>query len=118
MKINRHAVFEKCHGHCAYCGVVLDRSKFQVDHVESKFLHEYYKSPNDPDREENLMPSCARCNLRKRDFTVEQFRHEIAQQVTRLTRDSAAFRLAKDFGLIQESGISVVFYFEQLGVKE
>lgn len=29
----REQVYKKCHGHCAYCGCLLDYKDMQVDHV-------------------------------------------------------------------------------------
>lgn len=47
----RKQVYEKCNGHCAYCGCKLDYKDMQVDHVKSVF---YYNGTNDID---NLLPS-------------------------------------------------------------
>ena len=59
---------------------------------------------------ENMLPACKRCNTWKRTFTVEEFRAEIEKQVGRLYGDSAAFRLAHDFGVIKEQA-GVTFFF-------
>ncbi len=106
MPISRDAVRAKYDNHCAYCGVEL--GKFQVDHIVPKYA-------GGSDEIANLNPACCRCNNRKSVLTVEQFRHEIQQQVDRLRRNVAGFRLASDFGLVAETGAKVRFYFERIG---
>jgi hypothetical protein len=65
------------------------------------------------DTNDNQLPSCARCNRWKATMALEEFRGEIAQQVTRLRRDSAGFRLAEDYGLVASIDTPIVFYFER-----
>lgn len=61
-----------------------------------------------------MMPSCPRCNLLKRTHTLEEFREETAAQVARLALRSDAYRLAKSYALIVETGIKIKFYFAGL----
>lgn len=108
----RERVFAKTNGNCGYCGNPLPEKGWHMDHVEPLFRG---RDCGGDDSESNLMASCARCNLWKKTFTVEQFRTEIESQHKRLYRDSAAYRLAHDFGVITESkeyGRDVIFYFE------
>ena len=93
MRIDRQAVLEKTGGHCGYCGKELG-GKFHVDHI-------YPKHRGGKDDITNLIAACQRCNIRKATFTVEGFREEIEAQPDRLERDSAAFRLALAFGVIE-----------------
>ena len=101
----RKEVFDKFGGRCAYCGCELGE-RFHVDHIQAV----YHKGLNMID---NLNPACRRCNLRKAAFGVEELRNHIADRTKMLTRYSADFRLANDFGLLAETGKSVVFYFEE-----
>ena len=48
-------------------------------------------------------------------MSLEQFRGELELQIERLEKYSSAFRLAKDYELIQITGKSVVFWFESFG---
>lgn len=48
----REQVYQKCNGHCAYCGCELEYKDMQVDHATSVF---YYNGTNDID---NLLPAC------------------------------------------------------------
>ncbi len=34
MKIDRQQVYDKCDGHCAYCGVEITLKQMQVDHIQ------------------------------------------------------------------------------------
>ncbi|MFA5387400.1 MAG: HNH endonuclease [Candidatus Paceibacterota bacterium] len=112
VKEHRGRIRMKFGGHCAYCGVEIGEV-FHVDHVEPLYRGWRDKPANAGDDDiANLFPSCARCNLRKNVLTVEEFRHEISMQVSRVRSKSSGFRLAEDFGLIQETGEQVRFYFE------
>jgi len=104
-------------GKCAYCGNDLPEKGWHVDHHEPIFRG-WEKRPDraGDDVEENMMPSCARCNLRKRTLTIEQFRAEIEAQTERLRKHNNQYRLASDYGLIVETGVKVRFHFEKSNV--
>ncbi len=117
-KKKREFVYEKCQGHCAYCGKKISMKEMQVDHIEphwhtlseeqalkagiKKGSHEL----------ENLNPSCARCNKWKSTFDLESFRKVVETSLDRLERDTPNFRLARDFGLVKINKQPVKFYFE------
>jgi len=118
--INRGEVYQKCGGHCAYCGVEITIKQMQVDHIvphwhtctdeevkrmgRTKGGHEI----------DNLNPSCARCNKWKSTFSVEQFRGVVESSIQRLERDTPNFRLARDYGLLTVNENKVIFYYEKL----
>lgn len=117
-KEKRTRIWNKFYKKCAYCGVDLPLEKMQIDHLNPIFR-------NDSDERllkmgiirgtnnyENLYPSCARCNRWKSTYTLEKFREEISMQITRLERDSSAFRMAKDFKLVKKNYKIPIFYFE------
>ena len=64
----RKKVYAKTDGHCAYCGKLMGPEDFVIDHVNPK-------SNGGKNEIENLLPACNHCNLIKRDFTLEEFRH-------------------------------------------
>ena len=106
MKINRQEVYDKCGGHCAYCGEEITIKQMQVDHIEPHWhtLTEQQamrvkivKGSHDID---NLNPSCARCNKWKSTYDLETFRKVIQKSIMRLERDTPNFRLARDYGLL------------------
>jgi hypothetical protein len=66
---------------------------------------------------ENQNPSCASCNINKHSDSLEGFRSLIAGFVKSLNRDSTQYKIAKRYGLIQETGIDVKFYFETQNTK-
>lgn len=130
-KETRAKIKSKFGGYCAYCGKPLG-GRFHIDHVVPilRGVRRNHSSPwgevpesvkkllNDDaekalDVEENMYPSCPRCNLYKSSMSVEQFREEIGKQADRLRRDSRAFRLAEDFGAVSDTNDSVVFWFER-----
>ena len=119
MKINRQEVYNKCDGHCAYCGKDITLKQMQVDHKEPLFRNstdkelEWYKRTRGTDEMDNLLPSCARCNRWKSTYTIEEFRKEISLQIQRLNNYSSNYRMVKDYNLIQETNNTVVFYYEK-----
>jgi len=64
-------------------------------------------------RIDNMMPSCAPCNISKATFSIEQWRSIIAGHVGALNRNHPTYRLAKKYGLIAETNEAVTFYFER-----
>jgi len=110
----REEILKKTDGHCAYCGVDLSGKKWHADHIDPIFRG-WDKKPEraGSDELENMYPACRRCNLRKSTLTVEQFRDEISKQADRLRRDSSAFRLAEDFGVVKITHTKPKFYFER-----
>ncbi len=117
-KKKREFVYEKCQGHCAYCGKKISMKEMQVDHIEPHWhtLSEdqalkagIKKGSHDLG---NLNPSCARCNKWKSTFDLESFRKVVETSLDRLERDTPNFRLARDFGLLKINKKPVKFYFE------
>lgn len=132
-KTIRQQVFNKYGGKCAYCGCELVKG-WHVDH--NKPIHRYWKYRREqngrilkdengnyikdlfvqhPERDcvDNMMPACRRCNGWKSTYTIEQFRDEISEQTKRARSYSCNFRMAEDFGLIKETLLPVVFFFEK-----
>ena len=116
----RELVYNKCGGHCAYCGIEITSKQMQVDHIEPHWhtLTEQQavksgikKGSHDID---NLNPSCPRCNKWKSTWSLEQFRNVVKTSLDRLERDTPNFRLARDFGLLETRLNPVIFYFETL----
>lgn len=101
----REQVYQKCDGHCAYCGCDLAYKDMQVDHVKSVY---WYNGTNDID---NLLPSCRMCNFYKGTCTLEEFRKQLETLHERL-RKPFIYRLALKYGLIVEIKKEVIFYFE------
>lgn len=46
-------------------------------------------------------------------MSIEDFRKLVSGFITSLNRDSVQYRIAKRYGLLQETEKPVVFYFEQ-----
>lgn len=112
LKSERESVRQMFGGRCAYCANPLT-DKFHVDHDPPMFRGR----PGAKERDAVAVkrPACPRCNRWKSTFSVEQFRQEIKAQTARLRRDSAAYRLAEDFGMVTEQAMPVSFYFERHG---
>lgn len=108
----RERIAAKFGGRCAYCGEPLTPG-WCADHVEP-----VRRNPDgsmyhpDRDTEENQFLACRVCNYAKSDGSIERFRANIAEQVTRARRDSWNFRMAEKYGLILVVEKPVVFWFE------
>jgi len=111
MKINRQNIYNKCNGHCAYCGKEISIKEMQVDHMWPQFLS-HFERDLDKNREENLMPSCRKCNNFKSGMRLEEFRRELSFQIKRL-KQNAQFNRALRFGQITISEKPIIFYFEK-----
>lgn len=109
-------VYEKCNGHCAYCGVEISISEMQIDHVIPVKFAEVYKEHQGTDLNaiENLMPSCRSCNSYKSSLTLEKFRQAIERWPEVLQRDNVTYRNAVRFGMIEPKPHKVSFYYELL----
>lgn len=106
-KKTRLKVYDKCGGRCAYCGRQIEYKEMQVDHVVSLYWH------NGDEDIKNYLPACRMCNFYKSTLTIEKFRKQIETVVERLEK-VFIYRLAKNYGLIQEIRRPVEFYFEKL----
>jgi 5-methylcytosine-specific restriction endonuclease McrA len=108
--IDRQKLWLKYEGRCAYCGEKITIENMQKDHIIPK-VH-FYKYPGkDLDKEDNLNPSCRKCNNFKFRYTIEELRYELEMQVERLKK-IPQFDRALRFGLIHITNKSVKFYFE------
>ena len=117
-KKTRDLVKSKYNNKCAYCGCELQKG-WHIDHIQPAFhnwsdedVKRHLKQERGLNIIENYNPACPRCNRWKGTWSIEQFRNEISLQIERLERDSAPFRMARDYGLIKTSEIEVKFYYE------
>lgn len=116
----REQIAKRFDGRCAYCGQPLGEN-WHADHVEP-LLRGW--SPQEAktlgvsqgaDAPDNIVPSCACCNLRKSKMSVGLFRHEIRALPSRLLAENPAFRLAVAFGVVKiNRAPRVRFLFEEL----
>ena len=63
----RIALFDKTHGHCAYCGCELRFADMQVDHVVP--INGWGEQGSDS--LDNMLPACRSCNHYKSRSTLE-----------------------------------------------
>jgi len=63
---------------------------------------------------ENLTPACPSCNIQKNSYSLEHFRENIENYIRSLNRDSVQYKVAKRYGLVQETGFKVIFFFEKV----
>ena len=124
-KADRQKVFDKYGGRCAYCGCELVKG-WHVDEIEPVVRNRRWnqdkkkwevntdKPMQYPERIhiDNQNPACASCNIQKHSQSLEVFRSQIKQFVESLNKYNSIYRFAKRYGLVQETGIDVKFYFE------
>lgn len=110
-KEERQQVYEKCNGHCAYCGCKLGYKDMQVDHMVPLRI-------GGADETSNMLPACRSCNHYKATLGVEGYRRYLAGIAHRLMRDSIPFQVAARFGIVRHTGDDVTFYFERCGKPE
>ena len=120
-KKQRAELREKFGGRCAYCGCELPE-RWHADHFEAVrrgVSHRWEGNAERPEnhRIDNMMPACIPCNLSKAHMGLEAWRAWIAGHVASLNNYHPIYRLAKAYGLIQETGNPVIFYFERVQVR-
>lgn len=108
-KSERKIVYDKCAGHCAYCGCEITIQQMQVDHVDPISISE-------DDSLGNMLPACRSCNYYKGAELLETFRRYIERFPDTLSRDSVTYRNAVRFGMVEPKPHKVVFYFERMEV--
>lgn len=111
MKIDRLKIYNKCGGHCAYCGKNIEFKQMQIDHVIPK-ARQYRIMDKDLNDEDNLLPTCRSCNHYKRDYDLEQFRHSIMTLHERAASHYIG-KVALDYGIIKLKPFDGKFYFEK-----
>ena len=102
----RIKVYHKHMGRCAYCGIDIKYKDMHIDHIASK-------RRGGIDNIENYNPACRSCNATKSTYTIEEFRQRLIEDVDRMRRDSAKFRILERFGIIKQDKTELVFYFEK-----
>lgn len=131
-KADREKIFNKYGGRCAYCGCELQKG-WHVDEIEPvrrNWTWEYDEKKRKHVRKivgsvhperftiENQNPACASCNINKHSESLEHFRANIAAYMKHLNEISTQYKIAKRYGLIQETGIEVKFYFETVNHQQ
>lgn len=127
----RTQIFNKYNGKCAYCGDPLQKG-WHVDEIEpvrrntrwnsEKRRYEICKEKpySHPERMciENQNPSCPSCNINKHSLSLEEFRNLIKGFMKHLNEVNTQYKIAKRYGLIQETNIDVKFYFETISTTK
>lgn len=106
----RREIYDKCGGHCAYCGQKISLKEMQADHVVSL-------RRGGADATDNMLPSCRSCNHYKGTRTLDGFRELIEAQCRTLDRDSVTYRIAVRYGNVIPNPHPIKFYFEMKGIS-
>ena len=106
-KEERMKVYEKCQGHCAYCGCTLEYKDMQVDHVKPVYR-------GGEDDISNMLPACRSCNHYKSTLKPEEFKKYLSEIPERLIRDCIPFQVGKRFGIVRIITDDVIFYYERV----
>lgn len=113
-KSERQKIYDKCGGHCAYCGQEITIQQMQADHIIPMVFYESYLTKGiNIDTVDNMLPSCRSCNHYKSSMSLEDFRGSIERWTTVLARDSVTYRNAVRFGMVIPNDHKVRFYFEK-----
>jgi|APGre2960657505_1045072.scaffolds.fasta_scaffold09120_5 5-methylcytosine-specific restriction endonuclease McrA len=126
MKINREIVYQKFCGKCAYCGHKLKFEEMHVDHIIPKSTFAFHMETRhkvpiflshltilDVNHVDNLFPSCQVCNLKKLNYSLEDFRQEVGELINILETKSQTYKLAKRYNFVKTKKVKPIkFYFE------
>lgn len=103
---DRLEVYDRYGGRCAYCGEKIDIKDMHIDHMKALRI-------GGTDTIDNMICACRSCNHYKSTYTLETFRNQVQEIPNRLIRDSAIFRIALRFGLVEIKDKNIEFYFEK-----
>lgn len=78
---------------------------------EGKHVFTGYANPKE-NHIDNYMPACPSCNINKHGDTIDGFRQSIAGHMNSLNLRMVQYKMVKKYGLVEETGKPVVFYFE------
>lgn len=123
-KADRETVKQKFEGRCAYCGALLGE-RWHADHFEAVVRDMRWESGKGfvatgtmlkphCDTIDNMMPACAPCNIDKSSNSLEWWRGKLARSAEVLARNNPTYRHALRFGLVEETGAPITFYFERV----
>lgn len=105
-KKQRRDIYNEFDGRCAYCATEITIEQMQVDHIKPLRL-------GGEDDFKNMICACRSCNKYKHTLSIEDFRGQLLEITKRLMRDSATFRLAERYGLIEIKDQGIKFLFEE-----
>jgi 5-methylcytosine-specific restriction endonuclease McrA len=122
-KKDRQKVFDKFGGKCAYCGCELVKGwhvdeilpckrNMKYDKGKYNFIHDGTYQYPERLHIDNQYPSCASCNINKHSMSLENFRNLISGFMKHLNEINTQYKIAKRYGLIEETGKEIKFYFE------
>ena len=122
----REQVYHKFGGRCAYTGKPLG-DDWQVDHITSRFEHNYFMREEDVDIIDNLFPTLKIVNHYKRSRNLGEFREYMEEFHIRFARypknpkaESSIKRkaymqsIADAFGITNDKPFNGQFYFETI----
>lgn len=109
-KKERIEIYNQYDGRCVYCGTKIDIKNMQVDHIVP--LRKGGKDDLD-----NMICACRSCNHYKSTLDLDDFKEQLLKITERLKRDSATFRIAERYGLIEIKEKEIKFLFEEQVVK-
>lgn len=133
-EIQKTELKNKYGGRCSYCSDPLS-NRWQKDHfLPVERVTKYVKEDSgviarctkgkpitytvmlkpENDNYDNLMPACAKCNNDKSSMDIEIWRQVIKHRIVTINKDPkyASYQKAKRFGLVVETNIDILFWFE------
>ena len=127
-KKNRELIFKKYNGKCAYCGCDLQKGWHVDELLPVRRNFEYNKNTGNfkstgtclhPERFniDNQMPACQSCNINKHSMSLEEFRNLISGFIKHLNEINTQYKIAKRYGLVNETIKPIVFHFERVSAN-
>mgnify|MGYP001617680497 CR=1 FL=1 len=115
----RGKCFAKFGGRCAYCGNIL--SYRHDDNQSNIFTLDHFKpkSEGGTNRQENLFPSCLRCNNLKSSFDINVFRQYLAFKISKYQGIISCHQ----YMMLSQMGVDfnlkkLIFYYEKYNSRK
>ena len=117
-KSDRLLILNKTKGRCLYCGVDLNNTKWQADHIHPIIRHPEKGTCINPEFDviDNLYPTCAPCNHFKSSYTIAGFRDKVQSQFEGILKYHTGARQLDRLGLITMNTAPILFWYEKSGI--
>ena len=106
----REDIFYKYNGKCGYCGCIIYKDTFCIDHMTPRWQGGKANRSN----MNNMMPTCHTCNATKTIMDLEEFR-KFLSILPKILGDISGIKVYNKFYGKLKKPKDIIFYYETIG---